>query len=134
MNEKEKNNLIKKIAKRYSLRLLLLFGSRVDNKNLHRESDFDVAYLSEKKLTLRQETEMMTKLAPVFGSDNIDLVNLKNASPLLYYAVFNHCRVLYQEHELLFPKLRLYALRKFVEAEPLYKLKAQRLKEYVKTL
>lgn len=126
--------LISKIAAKYDLRLLLLFGSQVDGKNLHKESDFDVAYLSKRKLDLMEEARMMTEMAPYFHSDNIDLVNLRNAVPLLYYAVFDKCRVLFQEDELLFPTLRIYAFRKFVEMQPIYELKRQRIREYAKQI
>lgn len=132
--KKQKKKILDKIVKRYKLRLLLLFGSQVEGKNLHCESDFDVAYLSAKKLDLTQEARIMTELAPVFRSENIDLVNLKNASPLLFYAVFQKCRVLYQENDLIFPSYRAYAFKKYVEAKPLYELRYQRLKEKIKTL
>ncbi|MEK7482421.1 MAG: nucleotidyltransferase domain-containing protein [Patescibacteria group bacterium] len=131
---KNEENLLAQIAQKYSLRLILLFGSRVDAKQLHKESDFDVAYLSKKRLAIMEEARMATEMAPYFHSDNIDLVNLKNASPLLYYAVFDKCKVLYQEDELLFPTLRIYALRKFIETQPLYELKHQRLKEEAKQI
>ncbi|MDD4990012.1 MAG: nucleotidyltransferase domain-containing protein [Candidatus Pacebacteria bacterium] len=130
----DKNQLLQKIAQKYSLRLILLFGSQVDAKQLHKESDFDVAYLSKRKLDLMEEAQMMTEMAPYFHSDNIDLVNLKNASPLLYYAVFDNCKILFQEDELLFPTLRIYAFRKFVEMQPIYELQRQRLREYAKQI
>ena len=124
-----KKELMQEIAQKYDLRLVLLFGSQVDGKQLHRESDFDVAYLSKRKLDVMEEAKMMLAMTPCFHSENIDLVNLKNASPLLYYAVFDNCQVLFQEDELLFPTLRIYAFRKFIEMQPIYELKYQRLKE-----
>jgi len=130
----KEDKVIDNIAAKYDLRLLLLFGSRVDGKNLHKESDFDVAYLSRRQLDLMEEARMMTEMAPYFHSENIDLVNLRNASPLLYYAVFDKCRVLFQEDELLFPTLRIYAFRKFVEMQPIYELKRQRLRERAKQI
>ncbi|MCL5010976.1 MAG: nucleotidyltransferase domain-containing protein [Patescibacteria group bacterium] len=130
----DKNELLLSIAQKYDLRLLLLFGSQVDGKQLHKESDFDVAYLSRGKLDLMKEAQMIVDLTPYFHSENIDLVNLKNASPLLYYAVFDKCQVLYQENGLLFPALRVYAFRKFVEMQPIYELKRQRSKEYAKQI
>jgi len=129
-----KEGLMLDVAKRYDLRLVLLFGSRVDGKQLHKESDFDVAYLSKRKMDLMEEARMMTEIAPYFYSDNIDLVNLKNAVPLLYYAVFDKCQVLFQEDELLFPTLRIYAFRKFVEMQPIYELRHQRLRERAKQI
>ncbi|MEK7173155.1 MAG: nucleotidyltransferase domain-containing protein, partial [Patescibacteria group bacterium] len=106
-----KEKLMQEVVRKYDLRLVLLFGSQVDGKQLHKESDFDVAYLSKRKLDLLEEARMMTEIAPYFHSDNIDLVNLKNAPPLLYYAVFDKCQVLFAEDELLFPTLRIYAFR-----------------------
>ena len=129
-----KEGLMLDVAKRYDLRLVLLFGSRVDGKQLHKESDFDVAYLSKRKMDLMEEARMMTEIAPYFHSDDIDLVNLKNAVPLLYYAVFDKCQVLFQEDELLFPTLRIYAFRKFVEMQPIYELRHQRLRERAKQI
>ena len=129
-----KEKLMLEVAQKYDLRLVLLFGSQVDGKQLHKESDFDVAYLSKRKLDLMEEARMMTEIAPYFHSDNIDLVNLKNAPPLLYYAVFDKCQILFQEDELLFPTLRVYAFRKFVEMQPIYELQHQRIREYVKQI
>ena len=45
LEQKEK---IKKLARKYQLKVVILFGSQVKRKALHQESDFDVAYLSEK--------------------------------------------------------------------------------------
>jgi len=44
----KKEKLMREIAQKYDLRLVLLFGSQVDGKQLHNESDFDVAYKQEK--------------------------------------------------------------------------------------
>lgn len=129
-----KEKLMQEVAQKYDLRLVLLFGSRVEGKQLHKESDFDVAYLSKRKLDLMEEARMMTEMAPYFHSDNIDLVNLKNAPPLLYYAVFDKCQVLFAEDELIFPRLRIYAFRKFVEMQPIYELQHQRLREHAKQI
>lgn len=129
-----KEKIMREIAQKYDLRLVLLFGSRVEGKQLHQESDFDVAYLSKRKLDLMEEAKMMLAMTPYFHSENIDLVNLKNASPLLYYGVFDKCQVLFQEDELLFPTLRVYAFRKYVEMQPIYELKHQRLVEYAKQI
>lgn len=130
----KKEKLMREIAQKYDLRLVLLFGSQVDGKQLHYESDFDVAYLSRQKLDLMEEAKMMLAMTPYFHSENIDLVNLKNAPPLLYYAVFDKCQVLFTEDELLFPTLRIYAFRKFIEMQPIYELQRQRLREYAKQI
>ncbi|RJQ31015.1 nucleotidyltransferase domain-containing protein [Candidatus Parcubacteria bacterium] len=44
---REKREKIKNMAEKYGLKLVLLFGSRVKGK-VHEESDYDIAYLSDK--------------------------------------------------------------------------------------
>jgi len=46
--QKEK---IKRLAGKYQLKLMVLFGSQAKRKRVHKESDFDVAYLSKKDLS-----------------------------------------------------------------------------------
>ena len=49
---------IRKIAQKYDLELILLFGSRVEGK-IHKESDFDVAYSSSRDLGLMEEAQLI---------------------------------------------------------------------------
>lgn len=122
-----KQALTKNIAEKYSLELLLLFGSRAEGTE-NPKSDFDVAYLSQKDLDLEKESRLIIELAPVFKSENIDLVNIKNASPLLFFAIFQKCRILYEKDSSVFPRLRAYSFKKYVETKPLYAEKFRRLK------
>lgn len=130
---KEKK-IIEKIAQEYSLELLLLFGSKVSGGEHHKESDFDVAYLSKDYLTLEEEAKLIVELFPVFKSENIDLVNLKKAPPLLFYAVFKNCQLLYEKTPFVFATLCAYAFKKYVETKPLYQEKFQRLQEKINKL
>ena len=123
-------NLVNKITQKYGLELILLFGSKADGAT-HKESDFDVAYLSKKNLTLEDEARLIIELAPVFGSENIDLVNLKKTPPLLFYAIFDKCQVLHAVNPLIFPSLRAYAFKKYVETKPLYEEKFRRLQAQI---
>lgn len=123
---------ITKIAQKYNLELILLFGSRVEKK-IHKESDYDVAYLSKSQLDLMEEAQLIVDLAPIFQSENIDLVNLKKASPLLFYAITRNCQVIYEKKPLTFASLRVYAFKKYVETKPLYEAKFKRLQETIKT-
>ena len=127
MEERSKQkDLIERIAAQYFLELLLLFGSRASGRN-YQGSDFDVAYLGSKNLDLEEETKLIFNLAPIFKSENIDLVNLKKAPPLLFYAIFNNCQIIYEKEFLLFPSLRAYAFKKYIETKPLYEEKFKRL-------
>lgn len=132
MNDKQ-NKIIEKIAQKYSLELILLFGSRAEGK-AHKKSDFDVAYSSEKKLTLEEESQMIVDLFPIFESENIDLVNLEKAPPLLFYAVFKDAKVIYEKMPSTFSSLRAYAFKKYVETKPLYNEKFSRLEKQVELI
>jgi len=133
MEKIKEKKLLKKIAQKYSLELILLFGSRILGQ-IHRESDFDVAYLSRKDLDLEDEAELIIELSPIFQSENIDLVNLKRASPLLFYAITKDCQVLFEKKSSVFSALRTYAFKKYIETKPLYEEKFKRLQQRIKTL
>ena len=132
-NAIDKKRLLQKIAQKYSLELILLFGSMISGKT-HRESDFDVAYSSSRDLDLEKEAKLIIDLAPIFKSENVDLVNLKKASPLLLYAITKNCSVLYEKKPLSFAFLRAYAFKKYIETKPLYEEKFRRLEKTIKTL
>ncbi len=130
LSEKKQEALIKKMAHKYSLELILLFGSQISGK-IRKDSDFDIAYLSRKNLDLAQEAQMIIELAEVFKSENIDLVNLKKAKPLLFYAIFNECQVIYEDRPLIFSALRVYSFKKYIENKFLYEEKFRRLQKRI---
>ncbi len=122
--------LIDRIVREYGLELLLLFGSRVDGQ-ITAESDYDVGYVASGVLDLEQEARLIVDLAPLFRSENIDLVNLRRASPLLLYAATLKCRVLYARDDLIFPRWRAYAFKKYVETKPLREIAYAQLRKRV---
>ncbi len=113
--------------------MILLFGSRITGQ-IYKGSDFDVAYLSKKGLNLEDEAKLIIDLSLIFKSENIDLVNLKKASPLLFYAIFKNCQVVYESDPLIFHSLRAYAFKKYIETKPLYYDKFERLKKKLKRI
>lgn len=129
---KEQKYRIKKIAQKYNLELILLFGSRATGR-IRKESDFDVAYLSGKNLDLMEESRLIVELVPIFRSENIDLVNLKKANPLLLYAITKNCQVIYEKKSLAFCSLRAYAFKKYVETKPLYESDIKKIQKELAT-
>jgi len=128
---KEKS-IIKKVAKKYSLKLLLLFGSRVFGKT-HRESDFDVAYLSKKNLGLEKEAKLICDLMPVFGSEAVDLTNISRAAPLLLKEIFDKHDTLFSKDPKIYFQYKVYASKKYLEAKPLFGLREKYIKNFIKT-
>lgn len=122
---------IKKLAKKYDLTLVVLFGSQVTGET-HKESDVDVAYLSDEKLSFDEEVLLNTDLTEIFRNDKVSLVNLKTASPLLLKQIVTTAVVLYEKESHLFIEMFLYALRMYEEAEPLFDLRRHYLERKIR--
>ena len=129
ISEKQKQK-IEEIAKKYSLKLILLFGSQADGRT-HKESDFDVAYLPVKNLSYDDEIDINFQFTNIFKHDRVDTVDMRKAPPLLLYGIFRECLVLFKKDDLIFPTYRAYAFKKYIETKPLYEEKHRRLKEKI---
>ena len=114
------------MAKKYGLKLFVLFGSSITGKT-HKESDIDVAYLGTQNLTIREEAKIMISLAPILKNKNVDLINIHMAPPLLLYAIAKNGKVLYASNPLEFYRLRAYAFKRYIENKPLFELKQKKL-------
>lgn len=116
ITDKQKQK-IKEIAQKYQLRMVLLFGSRVAER-IHKESDFDIAYLPQKNLKFDKENHLNYEFTNIFQNDRVDTVDVRKAPPLLLYAIFNKCQILFKQDDLIFPTYKVYALNKYMEAKP----------------
>jgi len=119
--DSQEKNLLKEIAQKYSIELLLLFGSQVSKKT-HPESDFDIGYLSKKTLSIEEEGKLMIEIAQVLKIplEKIELVSLRGASPLLLKEVFTNSLVLYAKDDLIFDRYKIYAFRYFEESQAIF--------------
>ena len=123
---------VKKIAEAMGLSLVLLFGSQATGKT-HRESDVDIAYLSDKSLDLMTEARLMVDLMPIFESSAVDVVDLKKAPPLLMKLIFDHHKVLFcRDYGKYFAYL-MYAKRRYREAASLFAMRDKALSRFLKT-
>ncbi|HEY4495676.1 MAG TPA: nucleotidyltransferase domain-containing protein [Candidatus Paceibacterota bacterium] len=126
LSGKEKIEL-QKVAEKYHLRLLLVFGSAVTGRT-HKESDLDVAYLSARALTIREEAELIVAIGPILKNNCVDLANISLAPPLLLYALAQNSEILYELNPFEFYNLRAYAFKRYIEAAPIFQLQAERAK------
>jgi len=123
------------IAASYGLRLVLLFGSQATGQT-HRESDYDIGYVSKRPLSLDEEGRLISDLmrvVPVHDERLIDLVNLRTAPPLLLHIATSEGVVLYEEEPATFAGLQAYAFARYVETLPLRKANYDQLREYCLT-
>lgn len=129
---KKKKSILKKIAQKFNLELIFLFGSQVLGRT-HKESDFDIGYLSKKTLSIEEEGKLMLDLASnlKIPLEKMELVSLRKASPLFLKEVFTNAKVLYAKDPIIFDRYKVYAFRYFEESQPIFKQTAKILKKRI---
>ena len=132
LTEKD-NALLASTANKYSIDLFVLFGSQATGQ-ANRKSDIDIAYHAQKNLTLEQESQLVVDLARVFKNENIDLVNITFAPPLLRYAIFKDGLPLFEQNPLTFASFSAYAFKQYIETKQLYNARAKKLFEAIQQL
>lgn len=113
---------IAKLADKYKLSLVLIFGSQASGK-IHSGSDIDVAYSSSTPLSLEDESRLALDLADILKTDLVDLVSLRASSPLLLKEIVDNAVVLYESEKSLFSEFRLYSFKKYFESKRLFELR-----------
>lgn len=126
MDDTKIKSKINELALKYQLSMVLLFGSRAKGQE-NISSDFDIAYLSKKKLDLMDESRLVCDLMEIFRSDKIDIVNIRKAPPLLMKHIFNNNKILFCADKKNYDAYRTYSLKKYIEAKPLFDLKSEYL-------
>lgn len=123
---------IKELAEKYGLKLVMLFGSQAKGKT-HKESDFDVAYLSDKELSFRDEGRIIIDLAPIIGARDERLVNLSNikeAGALLLKEIFDRHQVLFCADRNVYDSYKIFSVKNFIENRPIFDLRDYLIKKY----
>ncbi len=93
MNFKLYQKSLEKIAKKYHLRLIVLFGSQASQK-ISKESDIDLAILPSRTVN---EEKLYEELMSLFKRADIDLVNIKKEhNHLLLFEILHKGIVLYE--------------------------------------
>lgn len=133
MNIEDIKPKIAEIAEKHGLNLVVLFGSQATGKT-HKESDIDIAYAGDKKLTFDEEIQVNSDLVDSFKRDDVQLVNIRKASPLLMKQIVDHAVVLYERERNIFNSIYILAQRMFEDAVTLFDLRRHyldyKLKEY----
>ncbi len=93
----------KKIFQNYPVDVVYLFGSQLNKKNLHPESDYDFAILFSKTAKTSERSllrgEMMDKLFAIFGLDKTQVVDLEKSPLLLQFEAIQPCEIIFCRNE-----------------------------------
>lgn len=128
---------IAELAEKYRLSLVLVFGSQATGKT-HIQSDADVAYLSENPMDIMEESEFSLALMEIFKTNFVDIVSLRNASPLLQKEIADSAIVAYESRKSLFNEFVINAIKKYFETKKLFKIRSEfldyKINQYKKEL
>ncbi len=119
------------LASKYELNLILVFGSRVTG-DVHPRSDTDVGIYGQHILSETEKIQLAYEFSNVFRTDDIDLVDLKTASPLLRKEVLKNYKILFQKDEMFLYQLELANIHEMKELEVLDQMRHERLEEFVR--
>jgi predicted nucleotidyltransferase len=125
----EIRNRLAPIFQDEGLKLALLFGSAVLGK-VHNQSDIDLAFLFDRPADILSLTNSVIRL---LHADNIDVVDLRRASPLLKFSVAKNGRLLYERQPGLFNEFYSLAFRMYVDTKKLRDAQAIAIQHFLKT-
>lgn len=79
----------------YNIKLIYVFGSYAKNKS-NRKSDLDIAILLEDGYNPTIKLNIIGELVDIFNRNDVDLVILNSANPVLKHQIIKHGIVLYE--------------------------------------
>lgn len=115
---------IKKIAIKHQLKVLILFGSQLNEKT-HPESDLDLSFYSDIKV---DEEKLYSDLTHLFKRADIDLINLFTThNHLLRFEILHNGKVLYEKKPGMKSTLEWQSYFDYQDFKKYYELRSQLL-------
>lgn len=121
------------IVSAYNIKLLYIFGSYAQNKN-NKNSDLDIAVLLEDGYNPIIKLSIIGDLVGIFKRDDIDLVILNNANPVLRHQIIKYGKILYEDREETKVNFEVKALKEYMDMEHFRKTQMKYINEWFHTL
>lgn len=125
----EIRNRLSPICGDKGLQLILLFGSVVTGK-VNKKSDIDLAFLFDKPVDILALTNSVIRL---LHTDNVDVVDLRRASPLLKFSAVKSGMLLYEREPGMYNEFYSLAFRMYVDTRKLRDAQAVSIKQFLKS-
>lgn len=123
---------IKRIGKKYNLLILVLFGSRANNK-AKKDSDVDLAFYTRSPMKPKEELSIYEEFVESLEYEKIDLININtNHSPVIRKEIFFNGKPLFEAKEGLFTELKWNAWIDYIDFKKYEKKRMVLLKEKLK--
>ena len=109
--------------------LVMLFGSAASGA-MHPRSDIDIAILCEKPVDILSMTNRVIRL---LGRDEVDVVDLKRAAPLIRFLVAKRGKILYEKRNGIFCSFCSLAFRMYIDSGKLRQAQKVAIQQYLET-
>lgn len=128
LSQSQKNQL-KKLAQKYHLKLILLFGSQVKGP-VTPESDVDIAVLGDINFNFKKILFLSNDLEKILNKE-IDLALLNTASPFLKFQVAKNSQLLYGKNRD-YAKFKIHAFSEYADSQIFFELQDKLIKQQLK--
>ncbi len=128
----DKKKEMSKIAEKYGLSLVLLFGSQATGY-AHKYSDIDIGYVCRRSIDYTENYAICLELMQIFKHKDIELVNIYNVSPSMKKQISETGIPLYEENPVIFDYFKMHALREYIDTKPLRVYRDYLVKDFIKT-
>ncbi len=125
---------IEKLAKKYKIKFIVLFGSQAV-KSPRKDSDFDIAIFMDKFNNLDVYNNVLFGLSALLkiSEEKIDLTDFKNANPLLRYEITSKGKLLFGD-EMEYLEFKAFSFRDYIASKKLLDLESFLIKKRHKLL
>lgn len=124
-------NAFRRFCKRERVAVAVLFGSATSGRTTA-HSDLDLAFWVEGKRVDDRELDLTNALMPLLHRNELDVVVLNHANPLLQWQVASTGKPLYERQVGMFRRFQLYAMKRYDDAKKLLALQDRFLDRVVK--
>jgi len=115
------------LFKESSLQLAILFGSAASGST-YDKSDIDLAFLFDQSPGI---VDLTNKVVRLLHTSNVDVVDLRKASPLLRFSATKHGEVLYEKEPGIFNAFVSLTFRKYIDTKKLRDAQAMSIKLFL---
>lgn len=123
-----------RLIEAYGIRLVYIFGSYAKGNN-NEKSDIDIAVLLNNDYNPMDKLELIGELTSVLRREDIDLVILNSANPVLRHQVIKYGKLIYMESEDVKVDFEVKVLKEYMDMESFRKVQMAGIKHWVeKTL
>ncbi|BDR66051.1 type VII toxin-antitoxin system MntA family adenylyltransferase antitoxin [Clostridium tetani] len=124
------DNNIEKLVEDYGIKLLYIFGSYAKGKN-NKNSDLDIAVLLDENYNPMDKLRLIGDLTLIFKRDDIDLVILNSASPVLRHQIIKYGKLVYMEREETKVFFEVKVLNVYMDMEPFRRTQMKYINEWI---